>query len=228
DHDMVGRGKHRFAAHSNIPHLYQQVAHAVGVQLATLGVPCIYYGTEQAFDGTEDRHDPQVDSGFEDRYVRESMFGGTFGAFETSGCHFFDPQHPTYLRIASIARLRNQKNLTGLALRRGRQYLRETSFLGRPFSAPGRGELVAWSRVLHDQEVLVAINTHGTEDRGAEVTIDATLHPPGSTLFYLYKGDWSDAELRNPPQSQTVMVGQRDGRAVVRIDLPPAGMAILA
>lgn len=228
DHDMVGHEKHRFAAHNDNPSRYQQVTHVVGVQLTTLGIPCIYYGTEQAFDGTEVRHDPTIDSGFEDRYIRESMFGGTFGAFETADCHFFDPQHPTYLRIAAIARIRNQESQIGLALRRGRQYLRETSFLDRPFSVPGRGELMAWSRMLHHQEVVVVLNTHGTEHRGADVTVDASLHPADSTMTFLYKSDWSDAELRNPPQNQTTSVKYRNGRAIIRVDLPPAGMAILA
>jgi glycosidase len=230
DHDMVGRGKHRFAANNPLPSRYQQVAHAVGVQLTTLGIPCIYYGTEQAFDGTQDRHDYRIEEqlSFEDRYIREAMFGGTFGAFETAGCHFFDPDHPTYLRIAAIARIRNQPNQIGLALRRGRQYLRETSFLGRPFSVPEPGELAAWSRILFDQEVLVALNTHGTESRGAEVMVDASLHPPGSTMTFLYRSDWGDAELSSPPQDQSVAVNHMNGRATVRIDLPPAGMAILA
>jgi hypothetical protein len=121
------------------------------------------------------------------------------------------------LRIAAIARVRNRADRVGLALRRGRQYPRETSFLDRPFELPAPGELVAWSRILFDQEVLVALNTHGTEVRGAHVTVDASLHPAGSTMTVLY-----------PPQNQTVMVEQRDGRAAVRIDLPPAGMVILA
>ena len=170
DHDMVGRDKHRFAANNSLPSQYEQVAHAVGVQLTTLGIPCIYYGTEQSLDGTQNRHDFDIEGhlSFEDRYIREAMFGGTFGAFEASGCHFFDPDHPTYLRIAAIARVRNRQDQVGLALRRGRQYLRQTSILDpEQFSIPGAGELVAWSRVLFDQEVLVAINTHGTEGRGA-------------------------------------------------------------
>jgi hypothetical protein len=228
DHDMVGRAKDRFAAHNDIPNRYQQVAHAVGVQLTTLGIPCIYYGTEQAFDGTEARHDPAIDGGCEDRYIRESMFGGTFGAFETTGCHFFDPQHPTYLRIAAIARIRDQQDQIGRTLRRGRQYLRETSFLDRPFSIPQCGELIAWSRILHHQEVLVALNTHGIEPRGAHVTVDVSLHPANSPMIFLYRSDWSAGELRNPPQHQTSTVTHRNGRATVWVDLPPAGMAILA
>ncbi len=229
DHDMVGRGKHRFSANNAIPDRYRQAAHAVGAQLTTLGVPCIYYGTEQAFDGTQDRHDYGIESTltFEDRYIRESMFGGTFGAFGTSGCHFFDAGHPTYLRIAAIARVRNGNDRVGLALRRGRQYPRETSFLGRPYAFPGRGELVAWSRLLFDQEVIVALNTHGTASRGAEVTIDAALHPAGSTVRVLYDGSWTDAQLRTPPRDRTVAVQHTGGRATVRIDLPAAGMTIL-
>jgi hypothetical protein len=43
----------------------------------------------------------------------------------------------------------------------------------------------------------------------------------------LYNSDWSDAELRQPPTGQTVTVRHRDGRATVRLDLPPSGMAIL-
>jgi hypothetical protein len=139
-----------------------------------------------------------------------------------------DPNHPTYLRIAAIARLRNHKDRIGQALRRGRQYLRETSFLGRPFSIPGSGELVAWSRILYDQEVVIVLNPHATESRGAEVIVDSSLHPQGSSLAVLYHSDWTDAQLRKPTPTDTVPVRDREGRAVVRIDLSPAGMMILA
>jgi glycosidase len=236
DHDMVGRGKHRFSAGNHIANRDWQVAHAVGVQLTTLGIPCIYYGTEQAFDGTEARHDvaiePRDPDGripHNDRYIREAMFGGSFGAFETAGCHFFDPDHPSYLRIAAIARIRNRQDQIGRALRRGRVYLRETSFLGRPFAVPGRGELVAWSRLLHDQEVLVALNASGADSRGADVTVHGPFHRQRTTMTLLYRSDWTDGELRNPPTNRTLPVQhQPGGRVTVRVDLPPAGMAILA
>jgi glycosidase len=230
DHDMVGRTKDRFAAHNNTPYRYQQVAHAVGTQLTTLGTPCIYYGTEQAFDGTQDRQDPQIDPGFEDRYIRESMFGGTFGAFETNGCHFFDSNNPAYLRIAAIAQIRNRRNdQIGGALRRGRQYLRETSIQGRPFSIPGTGELIAWSRILFNQEVLIVLNTNGTQNRSADIAVHGPFHIANPRMTFLYNSAWSDAELRNPPADQTVPLDTpRDGRMAARIALPPAGMAILA
>ena len=236
DHDMVGRrgGKRRFLAGDNIENKYQQIAHAVGLQLTTLGIPCIYYGTEQAFNGSVDQHDmgiePPGPSGiaYSDRYIRECMFGGTFGAFQTEGCHFFDREHPTYLRIAAIARIRNRKDMIGLALRRGRQYLRKTSSSGaHPFKTPPPGEVVAWSRILFDQDVLIALNTNGTQNRSTSVLLDSRFHPKGSSMKFLYRGDWSDAELKNPPPSQTVPVKHINGISTICIDLPPAGMVIL-
>jgi glycosidase len=231
DHDMSSRGhKERFAAHGVAPTIYQQAAHVVGVQLTTPGMPSIYYGTEQAFDGTEDYHDYGIEPKrfAEDRYIREAMFGGTFGAFGTAGCHFFNTDHPTYLRIAAIARLRNSANPIGRALRRGKLYVRETAFLGYPFALPKQGEIVAWSQVHYQTEVVMALNTNATDARGADVTIDAYSHPDGSMLTVLYRSDWSDEELRNPPTDQTVAVKHDpEGRATVRVDLPPAGMIIL-
>ncbi|MDF5708818.1 MAG: alpha-amylase family glycosyl hydrolase [Nostoc sp. S4] len=223
--------KQRFAAYSNVPNLYEQVAHAVGVQLTMPGIPAIYYGTEQAFDGNEGYHDYSIEGeGFaEDRYIKEAMFGGAFGAFQTANCHFFDIEHPTYLRIAAIARIRNRQDKIGKALRRGHHYLRQISFCNYPFSIPPQGELVAWSQVLFDTEVLMVLNSNGLENRGAEVTVDTYIHPQDSEMTFLYKSDWSNADLRNSRQNQTVAVQHHDdGRATVRIDLPASGMAILA
>ncbi len=236
DHDMVGRrgGKRRFLAGDNIENKYQQVAHAVGVQLTTLGIPCIYYGTEQAFNGSVDQHDIGIEPPgprgipYSDRYIRECMFGGTFGAFQTEGCHFFDREHPAYLRIAAIARIRNRKDMIGFALRRGRQYLRKTSSnSAHQFKTPGPGEVVAWSRILFDQDVLIALNTNGTQNRSASVLLDSRFHPKESSMKFLYRGDWSNAELKNPPPLQMVPVEHINGVSTICIDLPPAGMVIL-
>ena len=236
DHDMISRDpKRRFSAQNNIANHYQQVAHAVGVQLTTLGIPCIYYGTEQAFDGWEGYHDLSIEPlgsdgkiPFRDRYIREAMFGSTFGAFQTSGHSFFNTTHPTYLRIGAIARVVSRDDSIGLALRRGRQYPREVRFNGGGYLPPQKGELVAWSRILFDREVIIALNTNGTESRGGDVTVDANLHKYGSSAIFLYRGEWSDQELKNPPAGQTITVKDDHGRATIRIDLPPAGMAILA
>ncbi len=235
DHDMISRNtKRRFSAGNETANHYEQAAHAVGVLLTTLGMPCIYYGTEQAFDGWEGYHDQGIEGldsngkvPFRDRYIRESMFGGSFGAFQTSDYSFFNTSHPTYRRIAAISRVVRRNDSIGMALRRGRQYPREVRFDVQGFLPPRKGELTAWSRILHDREVIVAINTNGTEYRGGDVTIDAGLHQPGSELKFLYRGDWSEQELGYPPTGQKVTVHDHNGRANIRIDLPPAGMAIL-
>jgi glycosidase len=230
DHDMSSRSyKARFAADSRAPNLAWQVAHAVAMQLTMPGIPSIYYGTEQAFDGSEAYHNYEVEPRryAEDRYVREDMFGGDFGAFGTEGCHFFNRQHPTYLRIAAIARLRNGDDHVGRALRRGTLYIRSTSIDDRQFGRYGPGEIIGWSQVLFDTEMLMALNTHAEETRRAAVTVDTNLHAPGSQMHVYYDSSWSDDELLDPPQDQVVTVGEYNGRAVVHLELPPSGMVIL-
>jgi hypothetical protein len=44
----------------------------------------------------------------------------------------------------------------------------------------------------------------------------------------LYASNWSDDQLRNAPHHEAVEVQEVLGRAAVRVDLPPAGMVILA
>jgi hypothetical protein len=223
--------KERIGANSEaIPHRYERTAHAVGMMLTMPGIPSLYYGTEQALDGSQNYHDYAIEPehAYIDRYIRECMFGSKFGAFGTEGCHFFNPDHPTYIRIAAIARIRNRQDSVGKTLRRGHLYLRETSFCDRSFAVPPAGEAIAWSQVLYTTEVLMALNTNGLEQRGAFVNVDGSLHPIGSTMTILYQSNWSDSELRNPPRTKTLMVQECQGRTAVRIDLPPSGMAILS
>lgn len=59
-----------------------------------------------------------------------------------------------------------------------------------------------------------------TQLSSADLKPRGTVHPSPD--------DWDDSELRDPPQDQSVPVQHEHGRATVRIDLPPAGMAILA
>ncbi len=81
--------------------------------------------------------------------------------------------------------------------------------------------------MLFDTELLMALNTNITQGRRAEITVDANLHPDGSEMRVLYRSDWSDDELRNPPAGQSVVVRHLYGRAVVQVELPPSGMTIL-
>ena len=91
DHDQVRKGenKARFAAdlEGRALALAALVANAT-----TLGIPCIYYGTERCFDGR----------GGNDRYIREAMFGGSFGAFRSADRHCFNETTSTYVELAAV------------------------------------------------------------------------------------------------------------------------------
>ena len=48
--------------------------------------------------------------------------------------------------------------------------------MGGAFAEPGAGELIAWSRILDEEEALCIVNGHGNEARGADVIVDASLN----------------------------------------------------
>jgi glycosidase len=180
----------------------QQAVLAMGYLLTSQGVACIYYGTEQGFDG----------GGESDACVRETMFGGQWGAFDTQGHHCFNPQHTIYQDISHIAQIRHQQP----TLRYGRQYFREISSNGIDFGhplAPGQCTL-AYSRILDTEEVLVCLNLQD-QPRQDHITVDRNLSAPGSTMKNLLD-----------PQ-QTAQVKSTNGRAHVQVSLPPHGMAIM-
>ena len=199
NHDQMVRPYKRFMNNVDDP---RQAALAIGYLLTNMGIPCIYYGTEQGFDG----------GGSSDAYVREAMFGGNWGAFDTTGCHFFNPQHSIYQGIAKIAKIRAEEP----ALRYGREYFREISGNGKDFGHPIDGHCtLAFSRVLDTTSVVVAMNlTH--ERREDYILVDGNLNPPDSTLV----------DLLNDGGSYTVQ-GDESNRAFVRVPLEARSMAIL-
>lgn len=246
DHDHIYGDKIRFSSEASCDH---QVSAGVALQLFTLGIPCIYYGTEQAFAGPEPSERKWL-PGWKrsDQYLREAMFGPEhprasgsaglheldmnlpgFGPFGTAGRHCFDENHPVYKRIAAAAALRSKYP----ALRCGRQYLRRISFLNKPFDLYGPGEIVAWSRILDDEELLCVLNANGTKLRGADVIVDAALNSGGSGTMTVVLNSTEVAEAQNysgtHPEGSEVSVNRTaDGRAFVRIqDIRPAEMIVL-
>jgi glycosidase len=210
DHDKIGQDpKTRFCSSGDGPAL---VLNVLAMNATTLGIPCIYYGTEQAFDG-------QGSGDFADRYIREAMFGGPFGAFRSRDCHFFDEDGPVYREIAKILVRRRERP----ALRRGRQYLRPISGNGVSFGVPARlggpiRALVAWSRILDDSEILCVMNTDPDHPTTAWVTVDDGLHRPGSTLRCFYSTDPGEI-------GRTITAAARNGSAV-QLTVPAAGFAM--
>lgn len=212
DHDQVCRGakKERFCAGD--PKWRKLVLNALALNATTLGIPCVYYGTEQAFDG----------EGGDDRYLRECMFGGPFGAFRSRGVHFFDEESPVYREFAKILAIRRER----IPLRRGRQYLREISGDGISFGLPfvigaEIRSVVAWSRIFDTEEMVLAINTDAEHPRTARVVVDGNLNAAGDRLACLYSTD--------PAQMRRKAVVQRIGGSITAVELtvPAAGFVIL-
>ncbi len=205
DHDKViqGNNKSRFCAFDQGDQL---IIPALAANLMTLGIPCIYYGSEQQFDGNGSGDGC-------DEYIREDMFGGPFGAFRSKGRHFFDVSSEVYKAVTALTDIR-RNNIT---LRRGRQYLREISGDGTNFGLPSFvggatriSSIIAWSRLLDDEEYVMAINTDTSNDLEVWVTVDNTLHGTGDQYTCLYPGN---------PLLPEAVVEDRNGKAMfIRVD----------
>ena len=144
DHDQVRKGsaKCRFCGDSRFRDLAFNV---MAVQLTTMGIPCIYYGSEQGFDSGGRPNGS-------DLVLRENMFGGRFGGLCTQGRHFFNEDGDLYRALAALIDLRKKL----LPLRRGRQTLHHISGDGVTFGLPHRlgdrmRSLVSWSRLFIDR-----------------------------------------------------------------------------
>lgn len=251
DHDHVFGAKLRFSSQAPPGHEGHQVVAGTAIQLFTLGIPCIYYGTEQALAGPEPaelRWLPEW--GASDRYLREAMFGPEhprragvdglapgatgldvslpgFGPFGTAGRHCFDQESPAFVRIATLLDVRRRFPV----LRHGRQYLRPISFLGKGFGHHGPGELIAWSRILDDEESLCVVNGHGMERRGADVVVDAALNPPGSGLTVVANTEEAAgrATAGHRVGSTLPVLRTADGTAYVELrDIGPAEVTVLS
>jgi hypothetical protein len=118
-------------------------------------------------------------------------------------------------------------------LRDGRQYLRLISFLGKPFGVYGPGEIVAWSRILDDEEALCVLNANGTDVRGANVLVDNSLNPPGTSLtVILNTAQAADPQGFSGPHSVGSIIPvlrTADGKAYVEIyDVPASEVLVLS
>jgi hypothetical protein len=251
DHDHVFGAKIRFSSEAATE---QQVVAGVALQLFTLGIPCIYYGTEQSLAGPEASERaflPGWKGGdHADRYLREAMFGPQhprfaglegvppdggldpelpgFGPFGTAGAHCFDPEFATYRRIAALAVVRKEFPV----LRHGRQYVRPISIFDGPLAVRGPGEIVAWSRILSDEEALCVVNAHGTQGRGGDVLVDAALNSQGGEMTVIANtaetAEQSAGGVEQPIGSRLPVRRLPDGTAFVEIrNLPPSEVLVL-
>lgn len=165
NHDQVGQTvKTRFGHNAT----ESQVIAGIGFLLCALGTPCIYYGTEQGFQGAGDG----------DWCVREAMFDPN----EVS-TNAFNKNNPIYREIARLANLRKNSPV----LKFGRMYMRETSQDGKVFHLPVTQDcLLAFSRILYNEEMLIIYNDSTTQDDEEYIRVDRHLNPEGSIFKSFY------------------------------------------
>jgi hypothetical protein len=138
------------------------------------GIPCLYYGTEQAFNGGNDPYD------------REDMFAGQFEQGPSLGDNF-NLTHPLFQWVAKLNNLRRLYPvlLTGVH-----------SNLWCNANGPG---LFAYARRFGTQEVFVVLNTA----KSSQTLPDRpTLYPAGTRLINLLDANETatvTAGRRTPP-----------------------------
>jgi alpha-amylase len=150
NHDQVGQStKHRFGNGA----LSEQIIGGASFLLCALGTPCIYYGTEQGFDGSAEG----------DWGIREAMF-----SLDDTSRNVLDKSSAIYKGISKVAQLRKES----ACLKFGRMYMCKVSTDGIRFHFPNCKEcLLAFSRVLYDEEMILAYNISSTETHEEYVTV---------------------------------------------------------
>ncbi|MCF7832462.1 MAG: alpha-amylase [Candidatus Marinimicrobia bacterium] len=207
DHDMIIQSgiKSRFCADRTTSPL---LLNALFLNLMSPGIPCIYYGTEQGFDG----------KGNSDKYVREAMFESSFGAFRSTNRHFFNQKNSVFLSLSKMIQLRKKF----IVLRQGRIYQREVSYNAEHFEFPhklgvGRHSgVIAWSRIMSHEEILCVINCDLKNDRSVYVIVDGILNKESSIFKCIFSTD-------NLMLGQKVKVELIENILALRVTIPKSG-----
>jgi alpha-amylase len=176
NHDQVGQViKTRFGHDAT----EAQIIAGIGFLLCALGTPCIYYGTEQGFQG----------SGDGDGNIREAMFN-----LDNRTENALSQQNIIYREIATLAGLRKESAV----LKFGRMYMRESSRSGKNFYLPVYTDcMLAFSRILYDEEMLVVYNHSLTRDDEEYIIVDKHLNAEGSVFKFCYGGQGKIHVLKN-------------------------------
>lgn len=210
NHDVKERI--RFVQPGNEHQFDDQVTLGLGCLYSLPGIPCLYYGTEQGLHGSGS-----------DPAVREALWGGPG----------FDPGSFYYQQISQLAAVRAATP----ALRYGRFYFRPVSGDGQHFGISTFPQgILAFSRILMDQEVVVAANCSPSDSRAFDVIVDITLNQPADRYRVLYS---NKATFQGPGTVQdkpagSVSVQEADGSPgigplrSIRVALAPLEVQILS
>jgi glycosidase len=173
NHDQQARI--RYVPADGKPIYDNQVTAGLACLFGLPGIPCVYYGTEQGLHGAGPNP-----------AVREALWGGPK----------FGTTVPFYLQIQKIAAVRAQQ----AALRYGRFYFRPVSGDQKTFGisnfSPG---VLAFSRILNDQEVVVVANFSTTASQQVWAIVEDTLSHAGDTFAILY------SNITNPTKPSAVV-----------------------
>jgi glycosidase len=160
NHDVKERI--RFVQPGNEHQFDDQVTLGLACLYALPGIPCLYYGTEQGLHGKGT-----------DPAVREALWGGP--GFQQASFY--------YRQISQIAKVRASHP----AMRYGRFYFRPISGDGQHFGISSFPQgILAFSRILMDQEVVVVANCSTSDTRGFDVIVDLTLNQKGDQFQVRY------------------------------------------
>jgi glycosidase len=208
NHDMKARI--RYVQPGNADLFDDQVTMGIGCLYCLPGIPCVYYGTEQGLHGFGS-----------DPAVREALWGLVPGFPQNT---FF------YTALQAIVAVRNDQP----ALRYGRFYFRPISGDSVNFGVSGfAGGILAWSRILNDEEVLVAANTNTNLSQSVDVILEATLSAPGDSVDILYSNKTNPTAPAPVRTLSGVTVAEVDGTTgsgplnTTRVTLLPMEVQIL-
>ena len=156
------------------------------------GIPCLYYGTEQGFNGGADPAN------------REDMFAGQWEQGPSSGDNF----NETHDLFQYVAKLNN--------LRRLYPALATGTHVNQWNDASGPG-LFAYSRIRSAQEALVVLNTGGV---GQTLPPRPSSYPPGTVLVnqldavetITVRDDRNFPSINVPATSAKIFVAQADAK----------------
>jgi len=148
----------RFMSSGNANNNLNRLANALTFLYTSRGIPSLYQGTEQAFNGDTSPNN------------REDVFDGLFEQGPSLGDNF-NMTHPAFLHIARVNSLRRQYP----ALRTGDHV--------NKWNNPSGPGLFAYSRRLDTQEVLVVLNTAGSSQTLPE---RSTIYAPGTVMVNLF------------------------------------------
>lgn len=159
----------------------EQVTMGLTCLFTMIGIPCVYYGTEQGLRGHGNTRE----------HSREALWGHAQ----------FDMDHPFYEHIKALAELRKKHP----ALSYGRQYFRPCSGDGTNFGHSSyAGGVIAYSRILNASEILVVANTNATETQDLHVIVDRHLNSSGHQFNVIHTN-----QLPGTPPDPVANTGHR-------------------